>query len=794
MPFFLGVAGAGAGVTRPLYGSQTTLIEAKLAPTLRGQQRTVIALTQPTPLYGSQVTVMLLRSVALRGQQRTHMVLRGANDPALVFGWPEGSTEVQQAAELANIKVSCEQGQALSMSYEDTGDMQSGQITFPGRGDWSMSTLGLKFEGGGSSFQIDLDVDGDTHASHMDEEGNWTYTVRLYNAAAARVAGQPIGELVSWHRVLRTPNAQGILPRTESVSGIVHRAFAEVGVGFGVVGADPVAGMTWEEGIRDYSTDGKTARAVFDDVYGNLGRLIMRGSMAYLLPYGASEGGAGGVELGPCALTGITETATWAHVPSQIRATAPDKRLLVPIVPNDPNEAAQDPEKDENGVLRPQWVYGYDDELGVYTVGVTAFTAAGVPQANVLVKYGRVVVKWAESGENGETEKEKVFGEVLIEAEKTLYTYHDLNPKMLIEERTTRLKPVYEKDTETEEVSFGIAMYAGRWQASKTLNDEQSVTVQRWYGPKDRWRAGYLQAKSTTERKLLDMKQENPDADPDERGPLEGRNYGITTYSEYYYSPDGEFWTRLYSEGGTGSLPVFDALTGDAIKLVQRSGVAKSGSETGVTPPKVEWPKAPDPAEPPRAKDCEQKAVEVQQPVRTMLAVEKGRGAIQSVSFAMAAGLEELQRLTRAYAAGQGPRTEWVYEMAVASDVRTGQAYAGGIVTRVSLSQSENGEVNSSITAVAQQPATGRFVRHPQPLNLSGVVIRHLDERVGEVMMLAAEGDPVSVVAVFARGGEELPAVGSSVEMTLSSDGYWVQKGEARERCGGDMGSTGGLL
>lgn len=765
-------APGGEALTFP---SRVTLRPRALTFTFRSSvlppERAMVTFTSLVRLRTARVTQRFPSYAALRPAVMGGGAGGGSvtpDGPSLPPGTP---VQIIPGAPPRRWQVSCPLGRAVSASYEHSGESETATLTFPGE-----VTPGASVQFGASLGDLpalarSLTVDPRQYEIRRSRTGPTTTTLRAYNPASEWAGSSPLPELVPWKLAPRAEDSTAP-GRTLGVSDLVRRAFAAAGVGFGLVGDDPFAGETWQEGARDVSTEGRTAADVFGDSYGALGyRLIVRGSALYGLAPGASLTGAGDA-FTRCEIEGLTERGEAAQVPGRIRLTAAD--LVVQGPEPEPEEEGEGEEQSEQDRLQ-SW-----NEKAFTGSGFTVsagYVVGGRVRQEQQVEIGRVEVKETVQGEEGSEVKTRVFDRVLISDTKTTYAYHPDCPEALIRQQTTKRGYGYTLNTQPQMRSVSGQMFSASLPGGDLVENQTEIIAQQWYDSGDL--AGYLKSRRTEGKRLVSVEQEGAEAEPEERGPLQGREYVAQVQGEIYRRV-GKLWHRHYATTGGATVPLYDLDSGEAVRLAVRTGAMTSGSEVMRNePPRVDWPKAAtqDPENP----ESPEPRPEISLPQRAAFAVAGGGVSTLEQAFPMLRTADKLPQFAAILAYSRGPRVVQEAQLSVPRGLLPGSEISSpvsGIVESLSIS-TEGGKGTARITAARTTAPALTPIPWPDDRPQQGFVTR-VENGVVHVTVPRVSAGGVASGASSGRllPGFAEPTVGSVVGIGTDSQGRRVIRGD----------------
>lgn len=528
------------------------------------------------PTSGQLVTVAQARRVGVAGRLRSAAL--GLRPGSALAAMP---VAVSVGAAPQRWEVSTSLGCATKASYTHSGEDETATLTLNVRREALPEQLALTallgdLPGVGTTLTVDP-----RQWEETTQDGVTSTTIRLYNRAAYLARSTPLPELVNWVLYPRRQSAgPGPAPRIASVSGLIRQAAHAAGLRFALIGPDPFAGETWQEGRRDTSTEGRTFADLFGEAYGALGyRLIVRGDLLLGVPPGGHI-----TEALPswtvCEVESLTRRGESGGVPGRIQVSAADAQ-----VPKLKPEAAAQPEGDKQSDRDKQqsWLT-YSREGDTLTVS-TGYVQGGVVRETQEITLGRVEVRETVD----DKEQKRVFDRVLISDTYTTFSYHPSCPEALVSQSTTKHSYGYTLATKTQMRGVSGRMFNGNFAAGDLVGNETEIVAQRWYeGGAD---AGYLAQRLAQSKRLVSVQQANPDGELDKRGLLEGREYVAQVLTDQYRRV-GEAWSHQWGTSGGATVPLYDAETQDAVRLTIKTGTMQSGSEIMRNdPPKVNWPK-----------------------------------------------------------------------------------------------------------------------------------------------------------------------------------------------------------
>lgn len=658
------------------------------------------------------------------------------------------------------VDLSSNRGQVISADYSHTGTRETLTLTVLGEvaaGSGFVSLTAVEREGQAElgRFSVTLDADPTQYEVRLSSVGKTTL-LYAYNRAASRLGSVRLGELIPWKLSptplpdRRVPCAARLPPQTIEVGAVLVAAFAAAGMGLAFSSGNPLAGQRWKEGIRDYSTRGKTPDQVFSETVGQVGyTYVVRGSTAYALLRG--EGFPGVQPVRAEDVTGdLTVRGEAANVPSKITATGADLRVpkkdLLELIGDAPDLLNLQRELAKNA----EWFETTATADGEVTKGYRK--AGGVITQTAERTLSDVTVTGTVDGE----QVSRTFSRVATGYTSTDFLYDPFCPDALLVQATTKRSWGYDLGTETHGVFLGGPGFAGYYEGGNLLAEETQRIEQRW-SPQ-----GYLASRTTTTRKLVSLKQTNAEGAPAERGPLEAHEYATQILSEAWLRVQGGRWQRTWSLSGPQQLPLYDQETGEAVRLGTRGGSSQTGVEvTDAAPPQI---RCPDP--------CAEQVTTYPQVLE--LTSPTGReGAEMSLNLGMVEDAAVLTTVLQIAARGAGPSVASDGTLSHVADWRPGVRLAGaltGIVEAYSLN-AQGGQASCKVTARRVDPLGGPTesavddvgpwrdtVLYGVP---GGVIVNHL--------RAIEDGEPKFVHVLVRVSGAILPSPGDELEWRQDS-------------------------
>lgn len=707
------------------------------------------------PASGELVTAAQARRAGVSGRLRSAAL--GVRPGSALAAMPVAASV---GAAPQRWEVSTPLGCATKATYTHSGEDETATLTLNVRREALPEQLALTallgdLPGVGTTLTVDP-----RQWEETTQGGVTSTTIRLYNRAAYRARSSPLPELVSWVLYPRRQSAgPGPAPRIASVSGLIRQAAHAVGVRFALIGPDPFAGETWQEGRRDTSTGGRTFADVFGEAYGALGyRLTVRGDLLLGVPPGGN--------ITPtlpawtvCEVESLTRRGESGGVPGRLQLTAADAQ--VPKLR--PAQVAAQPAGSPQSDLDAQqsWITS-SQEGDVLTVS-TGYVQGGVVRETQEVTLGRVDVREMVD----DKEEVRVFERVLISDTYTTFSYHPSCPEALVGQSTIKHSYGYTLATKTQMRGVSGQMFNGNFAAGDLVGNEVETVQQAWYegGPD----AGYLAQRVAQSKRLVSVQQANPDGPLKDRGALQGREYVAQVLTDQYRRV-GEGWSHQWGTSGGATVPLYDAETQETVRLTIKTGTMQSGSEIMRNdPPKVNWPKAEGQTDTPQdVPDL------ISWPQRAQFVVTGGGPGTLQQSFPMLASMAPLRLFAGYLARANGPVL--VRELSL----KTPRAAlpGDGDVTEFSLSLDGNKRTASITLETRTEPGLTAVPWPPErSQNLSGVVQARPSTGTATVAVLTGvnggvEGIWQSVLALVPTGATA--SVGASVGLYLGAGGQYI--------------------
>jgi hypothetical protein len=591
---------------------------------------------------------------------------------------PGPPTVIRAGRPIRQTTITSSNGQVLSAQYSHSGTRESLVLTVVGTATPAAGTMlnvtVSETEGSLSlgSLAISLDADPNQYEQRTTANGV-TSTLYGYNKAASQLGSFRLSELIPW-QLSPTPPADFRIPcagrptlQQVGVTDTLVRAFAQAGMSLAIPGGDPFVSQTWRERDRDYSTLNKTPDQVFADSLGQLGyTYVVRGTGAYALPPGQ---GFVADTVNALDLEGQPSIrAEAANAPSRIVMTGAPllaaKVDILQLAANAPDPASLTREVSPTVdwyVTTPtaggEVIKGFRKVLGVIT-------------STVELILSDVTVTETVNG----TPTSRTFSHVVTGFTSSSSMYDPNCSDAMIRQDTVKKTYSYTLNTQTTSQIFSGPGFGGSCDTGDTLSDESQTIFQTFSAE------GYLSARVTNSTKLVSLQQTAADGPAAGRGAMQGREYLKTVLSENFAPIQGGQWLRTFSLSGAQQLPLYDATSGDAVRLTTRGGTFNSASEVlDAAPAQV---RCPDP--------CSASLVSYPQVLTAVLPAGR-EGQERTSSVPMVADGAVLNTLMQNFIKASGSTVSSDVSLSAAKDWRPGVNLSGqaqGVVESFSLNAS----------------------------------------------------------------------------------------------------------
>jgi hypothetical protein len=641
-------------------------------------------------------------------------------------------------------------GNVISAAYTHSGTRETLTMTVEGVSAPTPDLSLNVFDSDGNT--IAIQVDGDLFQYEIQQTPTGAVTV-LYgeNYSATRLGIVRCLEYVPW-KLSPTPPPDRRVPcaaraplQEVTVSTLVVEAFAAAGMSLAFINGDPLLGLTWKEQERDYSTAGKTPDQIFAESYGAAGYgYVVRGKTAVLLgpaesittmALGSRDLVVGSVTRGAAANTPALVTVTGAD----LLVNRPDLITLALEAP------------DTSSLIRE---IAPDYEWYVTTPTADGETIKGFRKVAGQVTYTNeltrsdVTVKETVNG----AEQTRLYAGVVTGYTSTTTRYDPYCTDAMIYQETVKTSFGYGLSTDTHLRAFSGPGWGGSYNVGDVLADEVQTVVQTFSAE------GYLQTKSTTNKKLVTLQQVGADGPLAGRGALTAREYTTQILSESYQPLQGAKWLRIWNLSGAQQLPLYDTASGDAIRLASRGAALNNGQDVlDQAPSQVTCPD-----------QCSPNRIAYPQTARRSIA-DGREGAEVTRALPFVTSRTSLEGYTSVIAASLAPTTTRDLTLAGALDIRPGVKLTGvtsGTVQSLSIDASAGfatvkvSTVELKASSSSEAPAisgNGPFRDMVLWRLPGGVVVNHLTG-------FTTDGTPV-LSRVFVRAtGANLPAPTQEIE------------------------------
>ncbi|GGO22264.1 hypothetical protein [Deinococcus humi] len=478
-----------------------------------------------------------------------------------------GGTETLYHAQLSGLP-----GLVLSWDYSHNG--QDEELSAVVRGLFGTSTptvtLNAEAQTGGGSLLARLPTRTFSTMGQEPQEdvGAFQTTFRFRESVSTVLKRAVLPEKIAW-KISPTPDPCLSVRQRQNVSVLVHDIMRNFGRFF--LEVDPLISAYFEEGRTDFSTEDLTPLEVWDATYGQLGMVLA------LSPDGQPDrfvgrfpnplDTRGGAFISPDWITALSQGRELLQTPVRLTLKGADQPL--PLKPEVIlGLLAGDPGLDEvsRELLPEQEWYDPVESAGTARTQRGYRKSGGQMVSTLEITTDDIEVR--------ETVDDKPFFKlwrgVATGYKRSDTAYDPLCPGRPLREVTESKSWGFDAQTAPGTFyAYGPALYH-TLNVGDLVSDERTVTTYR-YSPQ-----GYLVAKTTATRRLASLKQEAAEDTPDKRGPLEGREYVVTTQTEQWQPAGGGRW--LYTPGVSGQtlVPVYDAESGEAIRT---ASVARSSPD-----------------------------------------------------------------------------------------------------------------------------------------------------------------------------------------------------------------------
>lgn len=518
------------------------MVRASTRPEVRGAALRVTAALR-TPARGAALTV----SATLRGPAVPVQVITGAplpvtaqtltGLPGTVTSWAYGMTDTQETLDVTV--------DGLFGTAQPTVTLTA-SVTQGGRNPVGLPTRAFRVFG--QEPQLDL-------AAH-------TTTFRFVNSFAQDLRGVKLPELIPWVENPSPPACPPVRQR-KGVSALVVLTFKTYLHPQFALADDPLRDEEWVEGLTNFSTRDLTLQGLWDATYGLLGMVI-----------GLERDG-----------TGIRPVGRWPQ---------PATLTLGPAVVDSMHRVTRTEARELLQTPSRLTVRGADDLTELDAAGLLELVGAGDPA------YEEIVKEVAPDGEFIEEDTfigtartrhgwRKAAGQVVNDLQvvtDTIRVQETVDGVVRVREfpnvatgfiQTTTTfdpqcptRPILQV-SRTREWAYSLSTVTGNYQtlgpgiyAFLTTGDltasEDTVTTYT-YSPQ-----GHRLTETKRTRVLASLTQQGAEAEVQNRGPLQGREFTATVESTRWIAAGGGKWRRITIPSRQSLLPVYDAESGEAVR------------------------------------------------------------------------------------------------------------------------------------------------------------------------------------------------------------------------------------
>lgn len=402
----------------------------------------------------------------------------------------------------------------------------------------------------------------------QEDVGGYRTTFRFREGMDTMLKRAVLPELINW-KLNPTPDPCLTVRQTQNISSLVRNIMRDFG-NF-TLELDPLIDSHFEEGRKEFSTEGLSPMDVWNATYGTLGMGLYLASGGQALTFIGRFADPIDTRSGPYIsadwITELSQGRELLQMPVDLTLKGADQPL--PLKPQAILELlAGDPALGEvaRELLPEQEWYDPIESAG------TARTQRGYRKSGgQMVSTLEITTDDIEVRETVDDKPYfRLWNGVATGYKRSDTTYDALCPGRPLREVTESKTWAFDAQTQGGRFqSYGPGLYHSL-NVGDLVSDERTVTTYR-YSPQ-----GYLAAKTTATRRLASLKQESAEDAPEKRGPLEGREYVVTTQTEQWQPIGGGRW--LYTPGVSGQtlVPVYDAETGEAIRT---ASVARSSPD-----------------------------------------------------------------------------------------------------------------------------------------------------------------------------------------------------------------------
>lgn len=389
-----------------------------------------------------------------------------------------------------------------------------------------------------------------------------TTTFRYRSSLDDRLRGLRLPETIPWKL---NPSEDPCLTvrRTVGISAHVRALFRQyVDTAF-TLEFDPLSRSQWVEGRLDFTTLNITPQALWDATYGALGMVLQvrrKGAGIRLVGTWATPVQ---IRSGPAVSLDWQEereqAREWYQTPRRLtvtgapRATPLTREKLLTWIGPDPDREALEREI----LLNVEW-YEPPSPSGTSVAQSGFLKLNGQLVRQVEVTTGDVVVTETVDGVKKTT---PLYG-VGTGVKLTETRFDPTCPSRPLFQQVRTLAWGYDGQTQTSTYRVPGPGLNTLITVGDLVGDERTTTTYL-YSPQ-----GHLTAQTTSTTRLASLQQENADADPDQRGPLQGREQVPQTVTQRWAPTSGSLWRYDPGTSGQTLLPVYDAESQEAVRTV----------------------------------------------------------------------------------------------------------------------------------------------------------------------------------------------------------------------------------
>ncbi|AWT34586.1 hypothetical protein DM785_02715 [Deinococcus actinosclerus] len=533
--------------------------------TLTGQARTAPA--RGATLRGVAASRPQVRGATLTGQASSRPLTRGAT----LTGVMRHAIPVEVIA--GGLPLSTQQflnglpGEVMTWAYTNTLAGETLDVTVAGLYGTAMPNVTVQASAQQGDITIDdLPVRAFRHFGQEPkvELGANRTSFRFIADFRQQLRGVRLPELVPWHL---TPSPPACPPKRQKllVSAFVIDVMRRyVDPFFTLQGGNPFGDSAWVEGLIDYSTEGITPQQLWDDTFGLLGMVLTTSRLGSgqrligLYPEARTP------DAGPDRI--VERWATeWPEVQERLQTpmsitvlgaglvTELDAPTLLDWIGPDPARAELERELLPDG----EWV-DPDTHEGTATTSRGWQRVNGQVVREVTLTTDDLTVKETVDGKA----RERTFRRVATSYAETSTTFDRECPARPVAQRTVSRSWAYGLSTRLSSFqSLGPGLYHLLTTGDLTASEETRTTFE--YSPQ-----GHLARELRVTDALGTTQQADPEGPLDQRGPVTAREWTRTTQDTRYLFDGAGRTRRVVSTTRQTLVPLFDAETNDAVRLV----------------------------------------------------------------------------------------------------------------------------------------------------------------------------------------------------------------------------------